>query len=84
MPSQLHKNLGWLLGALVVAVLPGLFGDLTDLAWQERDFFILSMLLAESGSTFIEVSLESLGSMVFSVCNLTKEFMDAYTLSCLI
>ena len=83
MPSQLPKNLGWLLGALIVAVLPAFFGDLPDLARQERDFFRVSVLLAASGSTFIEVSLESLESMVVSVCNLTTEFADAYTLSCL-
>ena len=39
------------------------------------------MLLAASGLTFIEVSLEYLGSMVVSVCNLTTYFADAYTLS---
>ena len=83
MPSQLPKNLSWLLGALIVAVLPGFFDDLPDIAQQERDFFRVSVLFAASGSTFIEVSLESLGSMVVSVCNLTTEFADAYTLSCL-
>ena len=69
MPSQLPKNLGWLLGVLIVAVLPGFFDDLTNIALQERDFFRVSVLLAASDSTFIEVSLESLGSMVVSVCN---------------
>ena len=81
MPSQLPKNLGWLLGALIVSVLPGFFNDLPDLARRERDFFRVSVLFAMLGSTFIEVSLEYLGSMVVSVCNLTTEFSDAYTLS---
>ena len=83
MPSHLPKNLGWLLGALIVAVLPGFFGDLPDLVWQEQEFFRVPVLLAGSGSTFIEVSLESLGSVVVSVFNLTTEFADVYTLSCL-
>ena len=83
MPSQMPKNLGWLLGAIIVAVLPGFFNDLPDLARQERDFFRVSVLLAVSGLSFIEVPLEYLGSMVVSVCNLTTESVDAYNLSCL-
>ena len=80
-PSQLSKNLGLLLVALIVALLPGFFDDLPDLARREQDFFRVSVLVVASDSTFIEVSLESLGSMVVSVCNLTIEFVDAYTLS---
>ena len=81
MTLQMQKNLVWLLGALIVAVLPGFFNDLLDLAWRERDFFRVSVLFAVLGSTFIEVSLGSLGSVVVSVCNLTTEFAYAYTLS---
>ena len=81
MPSQLPKNLGCLLGSLIVAVLTGFFDDLPDLARKGQDFLRVPVILAASGSTFIEVSLESLGSMVVSVCNLTTEFADAYTLS---
>ena len=68
---------------LIVALIPVFFDDLPNLARRERDFFRVSVLLAASGSTFIEVSLESLGSMVVSVCNLTTEFADANTLSCI-
>ena len=82
-PSQMYKHLGWLLGAIIVAVLSAFFGDIPNLAWRERDFFRVSVLLAASGLTFIEVYLESLGSMVVSVCNLTTEFAYTYTLSCL-
>ena len=83
MPSQLPKNLVWLLGALIVAVIPGFFYDLPDIAQQYQDFFRVSVLVVASGSTFIEVSFEYLGSMVVSACNLTTEFADGYTLSCI-
>ena len=81
MTSYLPKNLGWLIGELIVAMLPGFFDDLSDLSHQEQEFFRVSVLLAASGSIIIEVSLEYLGSMVVSVCNLTTEFADVYTLS---
>ena len=72
-----------MLGALIVAVILGFFDDLPDLAWQEWDLFRVSVLVLASGSTFLEVSLKCSGSMVVSICNLTTEFVDVYTLTCL-
>ena len=37
MPSQLPKNLGWLIGALIVAMLSWFLDDLPDLARREQD-----------------------------------------------
>ena len=60
-------DIGWLLRALIVAVLTGLFNGLPYLVWRERNFFLVSVIFTAPGLTFIWVSLESLGSMVVSV-----------------